>query len=94
MSTTTPLPLAGKSCLVQGTRVFLWIAVFAWAIGLGGKLFDLVAMAGAWSAAPPESLKLMPYGPHYAVDPGRFLRDQAGVAYVLFRLTNSESQAP
>ena len=34
MSTTTPLPLAGKSCLVQGTRVFLWIAVFAWAIGL------------------------------------------------------------
>jgi hypothetical protein len=27
-------------------RVFLWIAVVGWAIGLGAKLFDLVVVAG------------------------------------------------
>jgi hypothetical protein len=31
---------------------------------VGAKLFDLLVVAGAWSASPPESLKLMPYGPH------------------------------
>ncbi len=67
---------------MQGTRTFLWIAVFAWAIGLGGKLFDLLVVAGAWSAAPPESLKLMPYGPHYPVDPGRFFIPTSAVILI------------
>lgn len=39
---------------------------------MGAKLFDLLVVAGAWSAAPPESLKLMPYGPQYPINPGHF----------------------
>jgi hypothetical protein len=46
--------------------------VFAWGILLGAKLFDLRVLAGAWSASPPESLHLLPYGPHYPVDTGEF----------------------
>jgi hypothetical protein len=53
-------------------RAFLWISVLAWGIGVGAKLYDLRVVAGAWSAAPPESLKLLPYGPRFPVDPGRF----------------------
>jgi hypothetical protein len=41
-------------------------------VALGAKLFDLVVIAGAWSAAPPASLTLLPYGPHYRIDPGGF----------------------
>lgn len=54
------------------TRIFLWVSVIAWGILLGGKLFDLRVLAGAWSAAPPESLQLLPYGPHYPVDTGEY----------------------
>jgi len=36
------------------------------------KLYDLVVIAGAWSASPPESLTLMPYGARFPVDPGQF----------------------
>jgi len=32
-------------------RLFLWVAIFGWAIGLGAKLFDLVVVAGAWTAS-------------------------------------------
>ena len=53
-------------------RVFLWIAVLAWGVGVGAKLFDLLILAGAWSAAPPQSLSLLPYGPRFPVDPGDF----------------------
>lgn len=53
-------------------RVLLWIAVLAWGIGVGAKLFDLRVLAGAWSAAPPESLVLLPYGTRFPVDPGQF----------------------
>lgn len=53
-------------------RVFLWIAIIGWAVGLGAKLFDLVVVAGAWSASPPESFALLPYGKRYPVDPGDF----------------------
>ena len=45
------------------TRIFLWVAVLCWGILLGAKLFDLLVLAGAWSAAPPESLSLLPYVP-------------------------------
>ncbi len=52
--------------------MFLWIAVLGWAIALGAKLFDLVVVAGAWSAAPPASFDLLPYGKRYPIDPGDF----------------------
>jgi hypothetical protein len=57
---------------VRLTRAFLWVSVLAWGIGVGAKLYDLRVVAGAWSAAPPESLKLLPYGPRFPVDPGKF----------------------
>jgi hypothetical protein len=53
-------------------RAFLLDFVLAWGVGVGAKLFDLLVVARAWSASPPESLKLMPYGPHYPVNPGQF----------------------
>ena len=55
-------------------RVFLWFSVFGWGIGLGAKLFDLIVVASAWGAAPPASLSLMPYGPHYPLNPGDFFQ--------------------
>ena len=54
------------------TRFFLWISVLAWGVLVGAKLFDLRVLAGAWSASPPESLSLLPYGPRYPVDTGEF----------------------
>ncbi len=53
-------------------RLFLWGAIFGWAVGLGAKLFDLVVVAGAWSASPPSSFALLPYGKRYPIDPGDF----------------------
>lgn len=53
-------------------KLFLWVAVVAATIGLGGKFFDMFIIAPAWAAAPPDSLKLMPYGPNYPLDPGDF----------------------
>ena len=53
-------------------QCFLWISVIGWGIGLGAKLFDLIIVAGAWGAAPPASLALMPYGPRYPMNPGDF----------------------
>lgn len=54
------------------TRMFLWISVLAWGILVGGKLFDLRVLVGAWSASPPKSLSLLPYGPNYPVDTGDY----------------------
>jgi len=54
------------------TRLLLWISVLAWGILLGGKLFDLRVLAGAWSANPPESLSLWPYGSRFPVDTGEY----------------------
>lgn len=54
------------------TRMFLWISVLAWGILVGGKLFDLRVLVGAWSASPPESLSLLPYGPRFPVDTGDY----------------------
>jgi len=56
----------------RATRFFLWVSVIAWGILLGAKLFDLRVLVGAWSASPPESLDLLPYGPRYPVDTGDF----------------------
>jgi hypothetical protein len=54
------------------TRLFLWVSVLAWGILVGGKLFDLRVLVGAWSAAPPDSLSLLPYGPDFPVDTGDY----------------------
>ena len=35
---------------IRLTRMFLWVAVLAWGIGVGAKLYDLRVVAGAWSA--------------------------------------------
>ena len=58
----------------QLTRGFLWLSILGGGIGLGAKLFDLLVLAQAWGAAPPTSLALMPYGPHYPTDPGDFFQ--------------------
>lgn len=39
---------------------------------VGAKLFDLMVLAGAWSAHPPASLAMMPYGKAWPVDTGVF----------------------
>jgi hypothetical protein len=39
---------------------------------VGAKLFDLLVLAGAWSANPPQSLAMMPYGKAWPVDTGLF----------------------
>lgn len=54
------------------TRFFLWISVVAWGVLVGGKLFDLRVLVGAWSLSPPESLSLLPYGPRFPVDTGDY----------------------
>jgi hypothetical protein len=55
-------------------RIFLWISVLGSGIGLGAKIFDLMVLAGAWGAAPPTSLALLPYGPRFPFDPGEFFQ--------------------
>jgi hypothetical protein len=54
------------------TRILLWLAVLAGGPLLGAKLFDLIVLAGAWSASPPSSLAMMPYGKTWPVDTGAF----------------------
>jgi hypothetical protein len=54
------------------TKAFLWLAVLVGGPLVGAKLFDLVVLAGAWSANPPQSLALMPYGKAWPVDTGIF----------------------
>ncbi|NMN04864.1 MULTISPECIES: DUF1772 domain-containing protein [unclassified Novosphingobium] len=56
----------------QATKAFLWLAVLAGGPLLGAKLFDLLVLAGAWSANPPQSLAMMPYGKAWPVDTGVF----------------------
>ncbi|ETI63083.1 hypothetical protein C100_14560 [Sphingobium sp. C100] len=54
------------------TRTFLWLAVLVGGPLVGAKLFDLLVLAGAWSANPPQSLAMMPYGKAWPVDTGAF----------------------
>src|SRR5437016_11172473 len=63
-------------------RTFLWIAVLAWGIGTGAKLYDLIVVAGAWSANPPESLSLMTYGARFPVSPCQFFAPISGATLV------------
>jgi hypothetical protein len=66
----------------QLTTGFLWVSIIGWGIGLGAKLFDLIIVAGAWGAAPPASLALMPYGPHYPLNPGDFFQPLSALMVV------------
>ena len=66
MSASNPRP--------RWLAVFLWISVFAWATGFGAKLFELTVLISAWSANPPESLTLLPYGPRWPFNPGEFFQ--------------------
>lgn len=63
-------------------RLFLWISVLACGVGLGAKLFDLLIVAGAWSASPPTSLDLLPYGPRHPLNPGDFFLPTSAVIAV------------
>lgn len=54
------------------TRAFLWLATLVGGPLVGAKLFDLLVLAGAWSADPPKSLAMMPYGKAWPVDTGIF----------------------
>lgn len=54
------------------TRASLWLATMVGGPLLGAKLFDLVVLAGAWSARPPQSLAMMPYGKAWPIDTGAF----------------------
>lgn len=54
------------------TKTFLWLAALVGGPLLGAKLFDLLVLAGAWSANPPHSLAMMPYGKAWPVDTGVF----------------------
>jgi hypothetical protein len=67
---------------VRLLRIFLWLSVLAWGIGAGAKLYDLIVLAGAWSASPPESLSLMPYGARFPVIPGQFFAPTSGATLV------------
>ena len=53
---------------------FLGLAVSAWGIGLGAKLFELTVLIPAWAANPPQSLNLLPYGPRWPHNPGDFVQ--------------------
>ena len=53
-------------------EVFLRLAVLLGGPLLGAKLFDLLVLAAAWSAHPPASLAMMPYGKAWPVDTGVF----------------------
>ena len=55
-------------------RFFLWLSILSGGLCAGAKLFDLRVLAGAWSASPPESLSLLPYGAKYPVDTGEFFQ--------------------
>lgn len=57
---------------MRTTRFLLWIIVLAGGMLLGGKLFDNQVLVGAWSQSPPESLKMLPYGPQWPVDTGEY----------------------
>jgi hypothetical protein len=63
-------------------KFFVWMSVLGWGIGLGAKLFDLLVVAAAWTASPPASFALLPYGPHYPMNPGDFFQPLSAIMAV------------
>ena len=82
MTTTSQYFAPEMSRRLRLLRIFLWLSVLAWGIGTGAKLYDLIVLAGAWSASPPESLSLMPYGARFPVIPGQFFAPTSGATLV------------
>src|SRR3954465_9685153 len=74
MNMTSPQRPVEHSVRFKLMWFFLWLSVLGWGIGLGGKLFDLLIVAGAWSASPPSSFALLPYGPRFPMNPGDFFQ--------------------
>ena len=72
MEAPSTQPLTTQRLLIL--RGFLWLSVFGLGIALGAKLFDLLVVAGAWTAAPSASFDLLPYGKRYPFDPGDFFQ--------------------
>ena len=62
------------SLRIRIMQTMLWASTVAWGVGLGAKVFDLLVVAGAWGASPPDSFALLPYGPKYPVNPGSFFQ--------------------
>ncbi|HBS35482.1 MAG TPA: DUF1772 domain-containing protein [Parvularcula sp.] len=66
----------------RATKAFLWLAVLAAGPLVGAKLFDLIVLAGAWSADPPRSLALLPYGAAWPVDTGAFFIPSSAALFI------------
>ena len=49
----------------QALNFLLWYAIFAWAIWLGGTLYQMLVVVPMWSASPPESLRAFLQGTDY-----------------------------
>ncbi|HEY0758536.1 MAG TPA: DUF1772 domain-containing protein [Acidisarcina sp.] len=64
------------------TRLFLWLSVIGWGIGLGAAIYDLLVLGTAWGADPPGSLSLLPYGARFPIDPGNFFQPLSAVMVV------------
>src|ERR1700694_4680922 len=79
MTTTAQGREPQMSRRLRAMQFFLWMSAFGWGVGLGAKLFDLLVVAGAWSAAPPASFALLPYGPRFPIDPGDFFQPLSAV---------------
>lgn len=47
------------------------------------KLFDLIVVTGAWSANPPQSLKIMPYEKAWPIDTGLLCIPSVGILLLL-----------
>jgi hypothetical protein len=77
--TSVPQSPAEGSARLKLMRVFLWMSVLGWGVGLGAKLFDLLVVAGAWRVAPPASFALLPYGPPFPMNPGDFFQPLSAV---------------
>src|SRR5258705_838468 len=63
-------------------RLFLWLNVLSSGIGLGAKLFDLLVVESAWGASPPDSLRHLPYGKEFPLDPGNFFQPLSAVLLI------------
>lgn len=63
-------------------RAAIWVMVLTSGPLVGAKIFDLVVLVGAWSASPPQSLHLLPYGPDWPVDTGDFFIPFSGLSLV------------
>ena len=71
--------MSAESSRQRWLLLSLWLAVSAWGIGLGAKLFELTVLIHAWAAIPPQSFSLLPYGPRWPNNPGDFFQPLSAV---------------